>query len=91
MTRPALTGKRCLCRGCGERFNSVKSFDRHRIDRIEGRRCLLPSEMRQRGMNLNRQGFWLAEPMRKHRLQASASPPTAVQTRDPVATYRGAR
>jgi len=91
MKSPNLTGKRCLCRGCGERFNSVKSFDRHRVDRTEGRRCLLPSEMRQRGMKLNRQGFWLGESMPKHRLHASASPSAAAPASDPIATPVNAR
>jgi hypothetical protein len=25
-----LTGKRCLCRACGELFSTVRNFDRHR-------------------------------------------------------------
>jgi hypothetical protein len=90
MTAPRLTGSRCLCRGCGEYFNSVKSFDRHRIDYPDGRRCLSSDEMHQRGMTVNRQGFWITEPQRKHRIRASAMRPTAALARDPVATHRGA-
>jgi len=91
MTAPRLTGSRCLCRGCGEYFNSVKSFDRHRIDYPDGRRCLSSDEMHQRGMTLNRQGFWITEPMRKHHPQAFASRSAAAPASDPIATPVNAR
>lgn len=60
-----LTGSRCLCRTCGEYFNSVTAFDRHRVgtwrDRGAWRRCLEPSEMVARGWSLNALGFWVTE------------------------------
>jgi hypothetical protein len=44
-----LTGERCRCSACGEYFNSVSVFDKHRIGTYEnsvvGRRCLSVSEM----------------------------------------------
>ena len=60
-----LTGSRCLCRTCGERFNSVSMFDRHRVGRVDlaapsyGRRCLTVEEMTERGYSLNAAGFWI--------------------------------
>jgi hypothetical protein len=91
MKSPRLTGSRCLCRGCGEYFNSVKSFDRQRIDYPDGRRCLSSDDMHQRGMTLNRQGFWITEPMRQHHLKTSAMQPTAALAHDPVLTSGDAR
>jgi hypothetical protein len=58
-----LTGSRCQCSRCGEYFNSVSVFDRHRIGNWEAegvyRRCLSILEMLSRGWRLNRRGFWI--------------------------------
>jgi len=58
-----LTGSRCRCSGCGDYFNSVSVFDRHRVGGWQGRttdrRCLNASEMRARGWVLNARGFWI--------------------------------
>lgn len=65
MTAPALTGKRCQCSACGERFNSVSVFDRHRVGYFDSaehrgaRRCLHHREMLARGWLLNAAGFWI--------------------------------
>jgi hypothetical protein len=66
-----LTGCRCECRGCGELFNSVKSFDRHRRGTYTppARRCLSPDEMRAKGMTRNAAGYWITEA----RLERAAS------------------
>ena len=58
-----LTGNRCRCSSCGEHFNSVSVFDRHRVgdwkDRGLHRRCLTVAEMHSRGWALNSAGFWI--------------------------------
>lgn len=57
-----LTGSRCRCATCGERFNSVSVFDRHRVgpwtDRGAHRRCLETAEMSGKGWQRNLAGFW---------------------------------
>lgn len=65
MTGPALTGNRCQCSACGERFNSVSVFDRHRVGYFDSaehrgaRRCLHHREMLARGWSLNAAGSWI--------------------------------
>ena len=56
-----LRGDRCLCRGCGEYFNSTGMFDRHRVGKYRPgeRRCLTPDEMRVKGHLQNDAGFWI--------------------------------
>jgi len=64
MTAPPtkrLRGRRCLCRGCGEFFNSLSPFEQHRVGvfGIPGaRRCLTVAEMRAKGWLPNAAGFW---------------------------------
>jgi hypothetical protein len=60
-----LRGDRCRCPSCGERFNSTKAFDQHRVGWFAGlsdmptrRWCLIPTEMSARGMKRGRYG-WL--------------------------------
>ncbi len=59
-----LTGNRCRCSACGEYFNSVWTFDGHRVgnwqDRGANRRCLSVSEMQARGWLRNDAGFWIS-------------------------------
>ena len=65
LSKDGLRGDRCICRACGERFNSTAAFDAHRtgtpnIKAINyGRRCLLDFEMERKGMTRNEKGFWL--------------------------------
>jgi hypothetical protein len=62
-----------LCRSCDQDFASVAAFDQHRVGvhaysyweglRMDppvenGRRCLAPEEMRERGMSENARGRW---------------------------------
>ena len=56
----SLTGSRCECGGCHQRFNSVSAFDLHRTG-LHGmdRHCREPGEMRAIGMSLNDLGFWI--------------------------------
>jgi hypothetical protein len=55
-----LTGRRCLCRSCGEYFSSVASFDKHRTGPATDRRCLPPAEA---GLVKNEGGWWVTERM----------------------------
>jgi hypothetical protein len=61
-----LTGNRCRCSGCGEHFNSAKTFDGHRvgpfapISLANTRRCLTGTEMRAKGWLRNAAGFWIS-------------------------------
>ena len=59
-TRTArLTGNRCLCRGCGQAFNSLSGFERHRVgDYGVDRRCLAPGDLSAKGWSRNAKGFW---------------------------------
>lgn len=65
-----LTGSRCLCRACGEHFNSVGLFDRHRV-RGE---CLTVEQMTARGWSLNPAGFWIARPRPENRAIRATQP-----------------
>lgn len=91
MTAPRLTGSRCLCRGCGEYFNSVHAFDRHRVwasDTVH--RCLAHEEMIRKGMSINASGFWITEPRPKHRVQPSTSQIPAALWNTPLGHQGGA-
>lgn len=63
-----LTGQRCECTGCGELFNRVSTFDKHRVGNLAKpgdwagtRRCLTVDEMAGKGWRLNDKGFWITE------------------------------
>lgn len=60
-----LTGSRCQCAACGEVFNSVTIFDRHRREIYAAagrlRHCLTPAAMAARGWSRNASGFWIIE------------------------------
>jgi len=58
-----LTGARCKCGACGELFNSVRAFDRHRTGSFQPlmRRCRTPKEMQALRMSRKRAGFWITE------------------------------
>lgn len=73
---------------CGEDFNSVELFDRHRVGthaftfleglrldppREDGRRCLDAAEMRELGWRLNGRGRWI-DPARAFRGAQNESP-----------------
>jgi hypothetical protein len=89
MRAPHLTGSRCLCRGCGCLFNSIKAFDRHRQGGHQGRRCLSPDGMRDVGMTLNAAGFWISRTMPNHRTRAVTRQIPAALEPNPIATQRG--
>lgn len=62
-----LTGNRCQCPTCGEYFNGVQPFDKHRVGHYANggqrntRRCLAVAEMEARGWTRNAAGFWTTE------------------------------
>lgn len=63
MIAARLTGSRCQCSACGELFNSVSVFDRHRVgnweDRGAKRRCLTIPQMQSKDWRVNARGFWI--------------------------------
>jgi hypothetical protein len=90
MTGRRLTGSRCLCRGCGEYFNSVFAFDRHRVWASPVvQRCRTHEELIGKGMSINASGFWITEPRRKHRVQPKTSRIAAALRETPVGQPRG--
>jgi hypothetical protein len=62
-----LTDVRCGCATCGQVFNSVGMFDKHRIGKYMplSRRCLSPVEMRAKGWSRNEGGFWIRKARRE--------------------------
>ena len=67
-----VTHHRCQCRGCGEFFNSVHAFDKHRVGVYDirapgyGRHCRTPAEMEAAGMSNSDRG-WISKAMQKDR------------------------
>lgn len=53
-----LRGNRCQCSACGEYFNSVAAFDKHRRGKAE-RICLTAEQMAEAGMGKNKSGYWV--------------------------------
>jgi hypothetical protein len=89
MTAPRLTGSRCVCRGCGQCFNSIFAFDLHRVGKPEARRCLSNDEMVEAGMTRNAGGFWVSRVMPTHRARAVTRQIPADLRGTPVPTHRG--
>lgn len=51
---------RCRCPSCGEFFNSIAGFDKHRTGTYtEGRVCLSADGMKEIGMDTNSDGYWV--------------------------------
>jgi len=81
-TTSKLTGHRCECAGCHQRFNSLSAFDLHRAG-LHGidRHCREPGEMIAIGMSRNDAGFWIercrriAKPNARPRAQETRSGP----------------
>lgn len=67
-----LGSSRCECPTCGECFNSVYAFDRHRVPIFGGRPtdrvCLTPRQMRNYGMVENAAGYWVSAPSEHWRM-----------------------
>jgi|GEM_PF-1557872 len=60
MSTLTVSNSRCQCSGCGEFFNSLSPFDKHRIGRHGvDRRCLSEPEMLEAGMDKNTAGYWV--------------------------------
>lgn len=55
-----LTGDRCECGACHQRFNSTSAFDLHRAGKASvDRYCRGPGRMLAIGMTINAHGFWI--------------------------------
>jgi hypothetical protein len=71
-----LSGNRCRCHHCGEYFNSLRGFDRHRTgtfkERGVHRRCLSVAELVARGWSKNEDGFWITETFEQRLARAAA-------------------
>ena len=68
-----LTGNRCQCPTCGEYFNGVQPFDKHRVgqyakpgEQVDTRRCLTVAEMEAAGFQRNSAGFWCTRATKPH-------------------------
>lgn len=67
------------CTGCGEFFNSVYGFDKHRVfekakvEDWDTRTCLTPPQMRAKGWTKNARGLWITEAYVKITEQAKRS------------------
>ena len=59
MNVPKLSGGRCQCTACGQFFNRVSLFDKHRQGKMDARTCLTPDEMADKGWRINAAGFWV--------------------------------
>jgi len=76
---PRLTGNRCQCPTCGEYFNGVQPFDKHRTGEYAkpgecqgNRRCLAAPEMEARGFIRNAAGFWCDRAAAQHAMRPRA-------------------
>jgi len=76
---PRLTGNRCQCPTCGEYFNGVQPFDKHRAGRYAkpgewqgNRRCLTVADMEARRFIRNAAGFWCERASAEHAMQPRA-------------------
>ena len=56
-----LSGNSCLCGACGEIFQGVGGFDKHRYGEGLDRHCRTPDELTQMGMFINSKGKWSKE------------------------------
>ena len=77
MSMPKLTGGRCQCAACADYFNSISTFDRHRVGDCgtkSGRRCLTAAELIARGWSKNVRGFWIERAMRREASTTCAQP-----------------
>lgn len=60
MSKEHLVGNQCQCAECGEFFNRVSTFDKHRKGSYEERRyCLSVQQMLEKGWSLNSAGLWV--------------------------------
>jgi hypothetical protein len=59
-----LSGDRNQCQGCKHYFNSTLAFDKHRRGEYgHNRRCLTSEEMTEKGMSVNKDGYWITKAM----------------------------
>jgi hypothetical protein len=76
-----LGGDRNQCQGCKQYFNSTYAFDLHRRGTYGvDRRCLTITEMEDKGMLINGDGFWISGV--NYRVHNVWVPPTTATTRE---------
>ena len=75
------THTKCKCTTCGDYFNSVAAFDKHRTgEHGVSRRCMTHQERREKKMDTNVAGYWvtaLQEPAGAHWAVAQKQEQTA--------------
>lgn len=64
----------CLCGECGEYFNSVSAFDKHRTGNYSDgtRRCLTQAELTAKGWAHNARGLWITSVYAREESEAVA-------------------
>lgn len=68
MEKKVLRGNRNQCSACKQYFNSNGAFDTHRTGQHGvDRRCRTSDEMKEIGMILRSDGFWIASEMKGYR------------------------
>ena len=60
-----LSNSRCVCRTCGQFFNSTSMFDKHRYGEHgwNTRKCRTEAELLEKGYAVNKDGFWVRAQM----------------------------
>ncbi len=87
--KPRLTGNRCECTTCGELFNGVSGFNRHRVGRYGvDRRCLDASEMAAFGFSRNATGFWVTESDNQRAARHAGTNCFAARSKVPVPSHQ---
>jgi hypothetical protein len=83
---PKLTGNRSQCPTCGDYFNGLDAFDRHRVGNYakpgqpNTRRCLAVAEMEAAGFIRNAAGFWMTDSRKQRAARQSAAGVEAPRT-----------
>jgi hypothetical protein len=91
---PRLTGNRCQCPTCGEYFNGVQPFDKHRTGdyakpgQPNTRRCLTVAEMIAAGFIRIAAGFWMSDSRGQRAARQSAAGLPAHRTHGAMVTRR---
>ena len=75
-----LTGRRCQCGGCGEYFNSLGAFEKHRV----GFRCLTVGQMTEKGMIVSKLGWWISSQGREWPVRGRGNDLESISEQGPV-------
>jgi hypothetical protein len=91
---PRLTGSRCQCPTCGDYFNGLDAFDRHRIGNYakpgqsNTRQCLTVAEMIAARFIRNAAGCWMTDSREQRAARRSAAGFSAPRGRAAMVTQR---